>query len=111
MKFSTFANSCFSFLVLLLVSILLVACQGKPSAEAYAERLCNCYGATSEHALQFHAGKIDRPTYEQFTIECMGEDDPLKALENEPEALLQFKADFLDALENTCPEVARSMGY
>lgn len=111
MKFSTFVHSCSAFLGLLLLSNLLVACKGNPSAEDYAQRLCDCYGAASEHALQFNAGKIDRPTYEQLTIECMGEDNPLKVLEDDPEAELQFKASFLDALKDTCPELARSMGY
>jgi hypothetical protein len=41
----------------------------------------------------------------------MGADDPLQQLEDDPEALLKFKVAFLDTLQATCPDVARSLGY
>ena len=111
MKFSTFILLGRHLVVLVFISSLLIACQGAPSAEDYASRLCTCYGTDSEAALQLRAGTIDRPAYDQLVLDCMGDDDPLKELEEDPKALLEFKAAFLDALQASCPDVARSMGY
>lgn len=111
MKFPTFALLSKYFIALLVGNFLLVACQGQPSAQEYAQRLCACYSADTEAALQLRTGAIDRAAYDQLVLECMGADDPLQQLEDDPEALLKFKVAFLDTLEATCPDVARSLGY
>lgn len=111
MKFPTFAQLSNYFIILLLSNFVLVACQGEPSAQEYAQRLCACYSADADAALQLRTGAIDRATYDQLVVECMGEDNPLQQLEDNPQALLKFKVAFLDTLEATCPDVAQSLGY
>lgn len=112
MMLSTYTCSYWKSLAFLLfVSGLLVACQGKPSAEDYAQRLCDCYGAEFEGAKQLREGAIDRVAYDALVVDCMGEDDPIKKLEDDPQAALEFKAAFLDAVQTICPDVARNLGY
>jgi len=98
---------------LILVCLLLVSC-GRTNGKDYAQKLCDCSDAFSKAAIQVKAGTINEATAEQLKADhiiCMGEDNPLKNLEDDPEALLQFKAEFIDALEKKCPEIARNMGY
>ncbi|MFK7798685.1 MAG: hypothetical protein AB8E82_14640 [Aureispira sp.] len=111
MKFPIFALFSNYFMALIVGSFLLVACQGEPSAQEYAQRLCACYSADTDAALQLRTGTIDRTTYDQLVLDCMGEENPLQQLEDDPQALLKFKVAFLDTLEATCPDVARSIGY
>lgn len=98
---------------LIFVCLLLVSCGG-PNGKDYAQKLCDCSDAFSKAAIQLKAGTINEASFEQLEadhIVCMGEDNPLKKLEDDPEALLQFKAEFIDALGKKCPEIARNMGY
>lgn len=97
----------------MLTCLLFVSCGG-PNGKDYAEKLCNCSDAFSKALIQLKAETIDQATFDQLQAEhnaCMGEDDPLEALQSNPEALVQFKAEFLNALEEQCPETARNMGY
>ncbi|WMX15882.1 MULTISPECIES: hypothetical protein [unclassified Aureispira] len=99
---------------ILLIACLLVASCGGPSGKDYAQKLCDCSDAFSKATIQLKAGTINQATFEQLKTEhlaCMGEDDPLEKLKDDPEALVQFKAEFINALENQCPEIARNMGY
>ncbi|MGH1337655.1 MAG: hypothetical protein ACRBFS_16160 [Aureispira sp.] len=111
MKFSTFTRLGQHLVAFLFLTNLLVACQNTPSAEDYALRFCTCYDTNSEAAVQLRAGELDQPSYDQLVLECMGEDDPLKELEENPAALLEFKVAFLDAIKANCPALAQSMGY
>jgi len=98
---------------LMLICLLLVSCGG-PSGEDYAQKFCNCSDAFSKAAIQLKAGTINQTTFDQLKAEhlvCMGDDDPLEKLKADPTALVQFKAEFLTALESKCPEIARNMGY
>jgi hypothetical protein len=98
---------------LILACLLLVSCGG-PSGKEYAQKLCDCSDAFSKAGIKLKSGTIDRVTFDQLNAEhvaCMGEDDPLETLKDNPEALVQFKAEFLNTLEANCPEIARNMGY
>mgnify|MGYP000211829994 CR=1 FL=1 len=98
---------------LIIASLLTISCGG-PNGKDYAQKLCDCSDAFSKAAIQLKAGTINQTTFEQLKAEhitCMGEDDPLEKLKDKPEALVQFKAEFINALEKQCPEIARNMGY
>lgn len=98
---------------LILLCLLFVSCGG-PNGKDYAQKLCNCSDAFSKAAIQLKAETIDQATFDRLQAEhsiCMGDDDPLGRLQDNPEALVQFKAEFLNALEEQCPEIARNMGY
>lgn len=98
---------------LILVCLLFVSCGG-PNGRTYAKKLCACSDAFSKAAIQLKAETIDQATFDRLQAEhntCMGDDDPLGKLQDNPEALVQFKAEFLNALEEQCPEIARNMGY
>lgn len=98
---------------LIFIFLLLTSCGG-PSGKDYAQKLCDCSDAFSKAAIQLKAGTINQTTFEQLKTEhiaCMGEDDPLEKLKEDPAALVQFKAEFINALESQCPEIARNMGY
>ncbi|MFT5647269.1 MAG: hypothetical protein ACI976_001958 [Aureispira sp.] len=99
--------------ILILTCSLLVSCGG-PNGKSYAKKLCNCSNAFSKASIQLEAGTIDQATFEQLKAEhinCMGDDNPLEKLKDNPAALVQFKAEFINALEEQCPEIARNMGY
>lgn len=94
--------------------LLLYSCQSGPDAGHYAERFCTCSEAFSKAAVQLQAGTIDQATYNQQKLEhetCMGEDDPLEDLKDDPEALQTFKANFLIEIKERCPSTARNMGF
>ncbi|BDS13764.1 hypothetical protein [Aureispira anguillae] len=98
----------------LIVTFLFLTSCGGPSASKYAQKLCDCSEAFSKAAIQLRSGTINQATFDQIKKEhdaCMGEDNPLEKLADDPEALVQFKAEFLIELEKSCPEVARNMGY
>lgn len=98
----------------LIVACLLIISCGGPNGKDYAQKLCDCSDDFSKAAIQLKAGTINQTTFEQLKAEhiaCMGEDDPLEKLKDNPEALVQFKAEFINALGNQCPEIARNMGY
>jgi hypothetical protein len=98
---------------LILACLLLVSCGG-PNAKEYAKKLCACSNAFSKAPIQLKAGTINQATFEQLKAEhviCMGEDDPLEKLKDKPAELVQFKTEFISALEEQCPEIARNMGY
>ena len=107
-------NQSFSaFMSLAVACLLLVSC-GKPSASRYAARFCACSQDFSKAGIQLKAGTIDQARFEQISTEhqaCLGEDDPLKALEDKPAELIQFKAEFLTELEKQCPDVFRNLGF
>ena len=99
---------------LFVVVNLVVGCQSGPDAAYYAGRLCECSEDFSKAAVQLQAGTIDRATYDQLKAEqeaCMGEDDPLQDLKDDPEALKAFKADFLQQLNEQCPNTARNLNF
>jgi hypothetical protein len=98
------------FLAFLLFSFLVTACQSN-APEDYAERLCSCYDPTTEAAQQLRIGQLSNSDYELQMVACMGEENPLEALKEDPEALTAFKIGFYRALQEQCPELARSMGY
>jgi|VirMetMinimDraft_7_1064189.scaffolds.fasta_scaffold56764_4 hypothetical protein len=98
---------------LILACLFLVSC-GRPSGKDYAQKLCDCSDVFSKAGIQLKAGTIDKATFDRLNAEhvaCMGEDDPLETLKDKPEALVQFKAEFMNTLEQNCPEIARNMGY
>ena len=98
---------------LIFVCLLSISCGG-PNGKEYAKKLCNCSNAFSKASIQLKVGTINQATFEQLKAEhatCMGNDDPLEKLKDTPEALIQFKAEFINALEQQCPEIARNMGY
>lgn len=106
-------SNCVSWLSVLIVITLLSSCGG-PSASKYAQKLCDCSADFSKAAIQLQAGTINQTQFEQLKAEhhaCMGEDNPLEMLKDDPEALIQFKAEFLTELEKKCPDIARNMGY
>lgn len=95
-------------------SLLWTGCQSGPSAKHYAQRLCDCSETFSKAPIQLQAGTIDQATFDQLKADheaCMGEDDPLQDLKDDPKALQAFKADFLLQLEQQCPAIARNLGY
>ncbi len=82
--------------------LLLSSCQSGPSASHYAQHFCDCSDEFSKAAVQLKAGTIDRATYEALQTAhetCMGEDDPLEDLKDDPEALQAFKANFVLEIE------------
>lgn len=98
----------------IILSCLFLTSCGGPSGKDYAQKLCDCSDAFSKAAIQLKAGTINQTTFDQLKEEhsaCMGEDDPLEELKDDPAALVQFKAEFINALESQCPEIARNMGY
>lgn len=98
---------------LILVCLLLVSC-GSPNGKDYAKKLCSCSNAFSKASIQLKAGTINQATFEQLEAEhiaCMGDDNPLEKLKDKPEALVQFKNEFINALKEQCPEIARNMDY
>ena len=100
-------------LLLLLFSLFCVACQDD-SAHKAAKKLCACSKPFVKLKVQYESKLIDKETMDQASqehLKCMGTEDPLKALENDPEAMAQFKIDFLTALQKECPEVARNMDF
>jgi len=104
----------FRFLLLGTLLIGLHSCQSGPSAAYYAERFCACSSDFSKAAVQLKAGTIDQATYQQLQTEhtaCMGEEDPLEDLKDDPEALQAFKAAFLTEITERCPSTARNMGF
>jgi hypothetical protein len=98
---------------LMFICLLFASCGG-PNGRTYAEKLCGCSDAFSKAAIQLKTETIDQATFDRLQAEhniCMGDDDPLERLQENPTALVQFKAEFLNALEEQCPEIARNMGY
>lgn len=94
--------------------VYLSSCQSGPDATYYAKRFCDCSETFSKAAVQLKAGTIDQATYDQQKTEheaCMGEEDPLEDLKDDPEALQAFKANFLTAIKEHCPSTARNMGF
>lgn len=112
-KFSTeFFVLHFLFYILLIV-LLLTSCN-KPSAHEYAQKFCTCSVDFSTANIQLKRGKISKETYNELAAKhatCMGEDNPLEMLKDQPDELLQFKAAFLSEIEKQCPDIARNMGY
>lgn len=93
--------------------LFFVSCGG-PNGRDYAQKLCDCSAAFSKAAIQLKAETIDQATFDRLQADhntCMGDDNPLERLQDNPEALVQFKAEFLNALDEKCPETARNMGY
>ncbi len=94
------------------LGILCVACQS--SADSYAERFCECSADLAQAQFKYKNGLTSAEALEavvQAHAVCMGEDDPLKALEDSPEKKEQFKIDFIKALEKNCPSIAKDMGF
>lgn len=101
------------YICFLLTILLLYSC-GNPSAQRYAQRFCNCSADFSTAAIELKRGKITKEIYNQLATKhtaCMGDDNPLEILKDQPEELLKFKAAFIEELEIQCPEIARNMGY
>lgn len=106
--------SLFRLLVLGTFLIHLNSCQSGPDAVYYAERFCDCSSDFSKAAVQLKVGTIDKVTYDQLKAEhetCMGEEDPLEDLKDDPEALQAFKGLFLTEIKKQCPSTARNMGF
>lgn len=103
----------FFYLLLLGTSLLLNSCGG-PSASKYAKTFCDCSEDLAKATIQLKAGTITQAEFSQIAADhstCLGEKDPLELLKDDPEALAQFKQDFLLELENQCPKVAQGMGF
>ena len=93
--------------------VLLISCGEKP-AEEYAKKFCICSKNLSEAVNQVKLGNISQDRFNQISKEhetCMGDNDPLKSLKENPAIQEQFKADFLKELEIQCPDIARNMGF
>lgn len=102
-----------ALLLLLLFSLFCASCQNNPAQKA-AKRLCACSKPFVKLKVQYESKLIDKETMDKASqehLKCMGTEDPLKALENDPVATAQFKVDFLTALQKECPEVARNMNF
>lgn len=100
------------FFVLCFFSILVSSC-GKSAAD-YAQQFCDCSADLAHANLRYKNGLINEDEFSKISqthLACMGEDNPLKALENEPEKQKEFKIEFIKALEKNCPNIARDMGY
>ena len=104
----------YTWLSLVVGTLLLSSCSSTPSASKYAQKFCDCSADFAKAEIQKKNGRIDALTYEQIVLEhdaCLGEEDPLSGFQDNPEKLTQFKADFLVELEKTCPEVARNLNF
>lgn len=91
----------------------MAACAG-PSAPNYAQKFCACSAALSTAEIRITTGKIDQQEFEAIVAEhrlCIGKDDPLEQLKDQPEQLDQFKKEFLTELEKQCPNISRNMGF
>ena len=98
--------------LILCCSIIVSSC-GKSAAD-YAKQYCNCSPDLARATLQHKNGLISQTDLAKVIKtheDCMGTDDPLQALEKSPEEKEQFKAEFIQALEKNCPNIARDMGY
>lgn len=98
---------------LFLSTCFLTACTG-PSASKYAQKFCACSEALSKAESKITTGKIDQQGFEAIVAEhrlCIGTDDPLEQLKDQPKKLDQFKKEFLTELEKQCPVISRDMGF
>lgn len=106
--------SLFRLFVLGTFLIHLNSCHSGPDAAYYAKRFCDCSSDFSKAAVQLKAGTINQTTYNQLKAEhetCMGDEDPLEDLKDDPEALQAFKGQFLIEIKKQCPSIARNMGF
>lgn len=102
-----------SVYALICLCLLLIRCSG-PSAPDYAERFCACSEALSKAETKITKGKITQHEFDAIIVEhraCLGDDDPLEALKDNPDKLAQFKKEFLTELEKQCPTISRDMGF
>ena len=97
----------------ILIMVLFMSCGGH-SADEYADRFCGCSVELAKAHIQLNNKLISPETFRAIEAEqeiCMGEDDPLKALEDSPEEQELFQMEFVQALEKKCPAIARDMGF
>lgn len=107
-------NRILTFILFLTGTQLLIVSCGQRSAKDYAAHFCSCSEELSKASIQFKNGLIDQTTFQQIQEEhakCMGEDDPLEKLKDNPDAQHKFKTEFIQELEKSCPEIARNMGF
>lgn len=101
------------YILLLSFAGLIIACGGGPSATHYAKKFCSCSEELGKATIQLQTKRIDQAAFDKVLAEqetCMGKTDPLKQIENDQERL-KFQADFLEAIFEKCPNVARNMGF
>jgi len=93
---------------------LFLASCGKKTAADYAQQYCNCSEELGVARVQLTNGLITKEQYEQTEQQqedCMGSDNPLETLKEDPEALATFKASFLIEITKQCPKTAQNMGF
>ena len=102
----------YAFISLIFCCLLLIGCNNNSSlAQKHAKRFCKCSKQFSKIDIQLKSGKIDQATHDRITAEhnaCMGDENPLEALKDKPQELIQFEAEFLTELEKQCPDIARN---
>lgn len=111
MKYQLYFTNIICFLLLL---ALTTSCGKGKSAEDYAERFCSCSVELAKATVQLENRLISPEAFRKIEAEqeaCMGEDDPLQALSEYPEQQEQFQIEFVQALEQKCPAIARDMGF
>lgn len=103
----------YSFICLLGSCLLLNSCSNS-IGKRHAQQFCSCSKDFADATVQLKAGTIDKLAYNKIEAEqaaCLGTENPLELLKDQPEELAQFKKDFLLELETTCPEIARNIGF
>ena len=97
-----------------LSSVFLLNSCGQKTAKEYAAKFCACSINLSKAIDEVRSGNISQENFNKISKdheECIGDDDPLKSLNDNPVKQEEFKKNFLKELEIQCPEIARNMGF